>query len=391
MAYVAGPLAEMSCISPATYTPPALGDCGRQLTRNEAVPNRPTNFSATTQSGYKVLFQWDHVSLSGDTYRLEAYEGGVWGVVQDNITEKQFQRVWEPRQAALHRVRTKRSGLLSLPSDSTLGRTLARVLFQGEGGGPGVVDAQNNPIAGAEVIVYDVLSKAILARGTTDAQGKAVFNDIEWPRLVMATADPMRDTNNVELFTDDFQTLSGSWVQLEGSGSLSVVDDANARNGKALRVSGYAVLEHSENIAIDEEALYRIRVAVRQVSDPTSGGKQLFLGVSGVAANGTTRINTTGEDSYSSQHSFAASGDTLGVSDTFTEFVGYFWYGGTPAGAKSPTRSTPGLLFCQVAYIRPWLVVNASSGNGVVHVDYVVIEKLGTNENPAEAWHHLVV
>jgi hypothetical protein len=274
-------------------------------------------------------------------------------------------------------------------SSAISGKTLSRLSIQDAQGGAGVKDASGNPIVGAKVFIKDALSGTLLGVVTTDSSGKATF-DADWPRMLSVDFEPQRDNAFTQVFANNFTSLSANWVKLEGSGSASVVSDANASDGYALEASGYVYYEHNQNIQLDAEALYRIRAKIRQVSNPSSGGKAIYVGVTGVASDGTTRININGANAYTSQHYFAADGDTLSVSSTYTEFVGYFWYGGKPAGGKKPDRTDPGLLYPNVAYIRPVFALN-SSGNGVARIDYIIIEKVSSNEATVTSKHHIIL
>jgi hypothetical protein len=269
------------------------------------------------------------------------------------------------------------------------GKTYSRLSIQDAQGGAGVKDASGNPIAGAKVFIKDALSGTLLGVVTTDSSGKATF-DAFWPYALSVDFEPQRDNTFQQVFADNFTSLSGNWVKLTGTGSASVVSDANASDGYALEANGYVYYEHNQNIQLDREAIYRIRAKVRQVSDPTTGGKAIYVGVTGVASDGTTRININGANAYTSQHYFAADGDTLSVGSTYTEFVGYFWYGGKPAGGKKPNRNDPGLLYPNIAYIRPVFVLN-SNGNGVARIDYVIIEKVSSNETTVTSKNHVIL
>jgi hypothetical protein len=294
------------------------------------------------------------------------------------------------RVAKFYKTRWKWGSYTSSSYSSVIvGKTYSRLSIQDAQGGAGVKDASGNPIAGAKVFIKDALSGTLLGVATTDSSGKATF-DADWPRMLSVDFEPGRDNAFTQVFADNFTSLSANWVKLEGSGSASVVSDANASDGYALEASGYVYYEHNQNIQLDAEALYRIRAKIRQVSDPSSGGKAIYVGVTGVASDGTTRININGANAYTSQHYFAADGDTLSVSSTYTEFVGYFWYGGKPAGGKKPDRTDPGLLYPNVAYIRPVFALN-SSGNGVARIDYIIIEKVSSNEATVTSKHHIIL
>lgn len=275
-------------------------------------------------------------------------------------------------------------------SNVALGKTKSRLSIQDAQGGAGVKDASGNPISGADVFVKDQFSEQLISVLTTDASGKASLDIPDWPRAVSVDFEPGRSNAYTAIFTDNFTSLSSNWVKKTGSGTASVVSDAQASDGYALQASGFVWYEHNQNIPVDPLKLYRIRARVRQTQDPTSGGKGIYIGVSGIASDGTTYININGANDYSSQHYFAAAGDTLTV-DGYTEFVGYFWYCGKPAGQKSPNRESPGYLYPNVAYIRPLFALNYQDGNGVARLDYIIIEEVSSSEATVQSKHHIIV
>lgn len=392
MSYVAGPCKEISSNAlVASYSPPACTSVGGQIARDEDIPNIPTGLVTSYASGQDIPWSWNHINVSGDIYQLEAFEGNAWTTVASGIASKSYTRSgWGYRKIANYRVRTSRGGRLSEPSSVTTGKTNAQLLIQDAQGGAGVLDANNQAIVGASIAVKNEFDDTLITVLTSDAGGKASA-ELDWPKRVYVDFQPNRDHSLPSIFADNFIALSGNWVKLTGSGTASIVDDANAGDGKALRISGPATYEHNQNITLTADFLYRVRIGIRQVSNPSSGGKLFYVGVSGVASDGTTRINTVGADDYASQHYFAASGDSLAVASTFTEYVGYFWYASTTAGAKSPDRESPGYLYPQVAKFRPIFVVNSASGDGVVNIDYLIIEQVTSDEATVTSKNHIVV
>jgi hypothetical protein len=369
---------------------------GRVLLAGYAFPNLDGfSFWQSANTASSITFAWsDFVREGVRDIQAEIYEGDVETNLSLLTTTSpgatSYSRTGlSQRTAKFYKARAKWGAYTSQYSSVIIGKTLSRLSIQDAQGGAGVKDASGNPIAGAKVFIKDALSGTLLGVATTDSSGKATF-DADWPRMLSVDFEPGRDNAFTQVFADNFTTLSSNWVKLEGGGSASVVSDANASDGYALEASGYVYYEHNQNIQLDAEALYRIRAKIRQVSDPTTGNKAIYVGVTGVASNGTTRININGANAYTSQHYFAADGDTLSVSSTYTEFVGYFWYGGKPAGGKKPDRTDPGLLYPNVAYIRPVFALN-SSGNGVARIDYIIIEKVSSNEATVTSKHHIIL
>jgi hypothetical protein len=356
-------------------------------------PSAPFQSAATISS---ITLAWSFVRESVQDIQTEIYEGDVETNMSLLTTTSAGATSYTrsglgQRVAKVYKTRWKWGSYTGSSYSSVIsGKTLSRLSIQDAQGGAGVKDASGNPIAGAKVFIKDALSGTLLGVATTDSSGKATF-DADWPRMLSVDFEPQRDNAFTQVFADNFTTLSSNWVKLEGGGSASVVSDANASDGYALEANGYVWYEHNQNIQLDREALYRIRAKIRQVSNPTTGNKAIYVGITGVASDGTTRININGVNSYANQHYFAADGDTLSVSSTYTEFVGYFWYGGKPAGGKSPNRTNPGLLYPSIAYIRPLFILNHLNGNGVARIDYVIIEKVSSNEATVTSKHHIIL
>ena len=175
---------------------------------------------------------------------------------------------------------------------------------------------------------------------------------------------------------DAFPTTTSSnqpaWKSISGTGSVSLSSDSE---GDYLRVSGgMRWYEYQENIPFNPNSKYKISCRVRQISDPTSGGKWIYCGVSGVAADGITRINVKGENNAGNQHYFAASANSLTAGSGYTTFSGYFKGNGTPAGGKKPDPNLPGKMYPGVAYIRPLFILNYNGGDGIADIEFEILE-----------------
>ena len=182
----------------------------------------------------------------------------------------------------------------------------------------------------------------------------------------LATRSPWRES---------FEKLPSDWIFVAGDLSrLSLVDDASSTGGKVLRASGYVWLVFPLNIPFDPNATYKISGRVRQVQDPTSGGKAIYIGVEGVAADGSTLVNIQGQNTHSSQHYIAASYDQLVAGSGWVEFTGYFRGWAATGSGKSPSLASPGRLHQNVRYIRPLFILNYAGGDGVADIDHLTLE-----------------
>jgi len=187
--------------------------------------------------------------------------------------------------------------------------------------------------------------------------------------LVSASANPTS-------FLESFQSGNlAQWTNHGGSGELSVVSASNSlTGGKVLRIGNnsgddQAWLIHKQNIPFDPSALYRIKFRVRR----TAGTGTVYLGLAGVASDGTTWVSTSGTNSTSSQHYVAAHSQNPGAG--WTEYVGYVK--GTAAAGQTGTNppvTAPLKLHQNVKYIRPLIIANYPNAAGVMEVDYCSIE-----------------
>ena len=220
------------------------------------------------------------------------------------------------------------------------------------------------------VIVYDGKIQ------TRDAAGNVTISDgvVQADGLEIG----MRDSA-LAGFTDPFDdpVSVSQWVNYGGTGVRSIATVSDAQTGSAvLRVAGgQAWLIHPRNIPYDPKALYRITVRVRQVSGASN--TQVYAGVAGVAADGTTFVNRDGNDLYSSQHYLAVSGTSLTAGAGWQDFVGYF--SGTAATGDAtahPESSAPGALHQNVRYFRPLVLVNYTGGTGTAEVDVYSVQRI---------------
>lgn len=179
-----------------------------------------------------------------------------------------------------------------------------------------------------------------------------------------------------ETSTDN--TLESIWYRTSGSGVASVGVDSDGTT--FLRANGYVWYIWQENILFNPGSTYKISCRVRQVSDPTSpttSDKYVYCGWAGIASNGITKLNYSGNDSYSSQHYQAACSQTYAAGSGWQTLVGYTsgLSSGNGSGCGPYPLSSPGKMYKDVKFIRPLFILNYSSGNGVADMDYFRVEK----------------
>lgn len=126
------------------------------------------------------------------------------------------------------------------------------------------------------------------------------------------------------------------------------------------------------------EKLYKQTVRVRR----TAGTGLIYVGVEGVAADGTTLVNTGGSNDHGSQHYITAAG--VGLASTFVEYDGFITGYAASGSSGSGTISTPGTLHEDAYYMQPMLLVNYSNATGITDIEYMRIEEVDADGNLVE-------
>lgn len=175
------------------------------------------------------------------------------------------------------------------------------------------------------------------------------------------------------IFNDDFATLSANWANVVTTGATATRPTVS---GGIMTTLSYTILEHLNNIPYDPDSLYRVRVRAAQGAS-SGGSASLYLGICGIAANGTSRVNINGSNAISSQFYFAARAQTtdLGVYKLFT---GYFMgSSGSPTGNEAPALTAPGPMHTNAKFVRPLLYLGYQNSTSAVSlVDYVEVDQV---------------
>ena len=177
------------------------------------------------------------------------------------------------------------------------------------------------------------------------------------------------------VFFDDMRQQN--WVRVIGNGAFHFnTTDNRIETGSSMLVKDpdgqVAWLVSPEKIAFDPTKLYRITFRVRRGSG-TEG--QLYLGLMGYAADKTTRVNTSGQNTHASQHYVVASGlaQSSVPSDQWGIYVGYV-KGKASIGSSiaKPNLSDPAVLHENVRYISPYVIANYGTINDGVGAEILV-------------------
>ena len=219
-------------------------------------------------------------------------------------------------------------------------------------------------------VVFKRLQQAMRGQATDVAQ--AIQDGDEATQIIAVAAQQQAQGIFFQTFEDP---VEADWTVHEGYGTVSYPTNGVV-GGKAFRsVGGNMWLAYPGNIPFDPARLYRFRARARLIVAPTNPANDWFYyGFEGVAADGTTLVNVAGADTYTNQH-YAIGADmgayTLGEWQEFT----YYFKGTAATGVGGgATPQTAGKTHQNVRYMRPMFLLNFSSGDGTMEIDYLAIE-----------------
>ena len=181
---------------------------------------------------------------------------------------------------------------------------------------------------------------------------------------------------NSTLLNEQFTTgFASNWTNRSGGGNASQGAGQGSTDGSYVYFGDNSgndqvwYVRTGALIAYDPAKLYRMRVRART----TAGAGVCYIGLEGVAANGTTIVDPDGA-SNGIGHYFVVSGALL--DKDWTEYAG-FVQGKAATGDASarPSFSAPGKMNNNVAFVRPVIISNYPAQPGYTDVDYCILEE----------------
>lgn len=153
----------------------------------------------------------------------------------------------------------------------------------------------------------------------------------------------------------------------------TVVASASAMGGYALQKTGSvnAWLEDwNAKQAYDPTALYRFTARVRIISSSSASGSGFYWGLVGLAADGTTYVNTTGANSYSSQQ-WVTQNTRPPATGEWVDYTVYYSgiSTGNPSGAGTSPLA-PRSVQANTRFFVPGMILDYPNGNGVWEVSH---------------------
>lgn len=140
--------------------------------------------------------------------------------------------------------------------------------------------------------------------------------------------------------------------------------------GGVLRCAGAATLVHRALIPVDATKTYRVLARYRQHTNQTTGGRDIKVGLCGIAEDGITVVDLSAGTTLSSQHTLTANNASA---TGWVELNGY-WKGRAGTGTVAGTLAAPGAFQTNVRYVRLMAQFNSASGDGIQELDQLELD-----------------
>ena len=208
-----------------------------------------------------------------------------------------------------------------------------------------------------------------------------------------------------QIFKEDFSSytsvteVSNNWDFTSGSLTISsgdafVTDEGHITGDKALQVGNnsgndFVRIHTKTQFKYDPTKLYEFEIRIKGMNYQNDNAP-LYFGLNGLAANGTTYINTSGNDVLSSQHYFVASAKQLNADDKYVVLRGYISGHTREGGNYVGTSVNRALINHARAYegvekFEVLLLINYGGdtfdGIGETIVDYIKVTEYTADDN----------
>lgn len=193
-----------------------------------------------------------------------------------------------------------------------------------------------------------------------------------------ATSISVNAPQTVQLYSTAFDT-AGTWRSLSTDGNATdlgaatIVSDAG---DNAARGTGYTILESTTELPYDPTLTYRVSATIRTATAPTTGTSNVYVGLTGIRADGT-RCNINGAAAVSSQIYCAARGTA--PTATYTTFTGYVSGTATPGDAGPNTDpASPQKVRPEIVRVRPLVYLLYTATDGVQYMTSFTVHTVPT-------------
>jgi hypothetical protein len=204
-------------------------------------------------------------------------------------------------------------------------------------------------------------------------RGKEVFRE-DWSGYGAVS----NITDNWVAKDGDF-TTNGSFETAKGhiTGTRCFEKGDNSGNDELYAYSRSFIKYNPRNI-------YEIEVRIKSEHDSTGAE---YVGFVGWKADKTTKVSTTGANSFDNAHYITLSGYDQTTTEKWQTFRGYVSGNSTTAAVQSNNINTASTAYTDVAFISPMFLINYNDQAGEVLIDHIVVREFTTDIPNATNWY----
>jgi len=204
-------------------------------------------------------------------------------------------------------------------------------------------------------------------------RGKEVFRE-DWSGYGAVS----NITDNWVANEGDF-TTNGSFETAKGhiTGTRCFEKGDNSGNDTLYAYSRNFIKYNPRNI-------YEIEVRIK--SEHNSDGAE-YVGFVGWKADKTTKVSTSGADTFNAAHYITLSAYDQTTVDKWETFRGYVSGNSTTAAVQSNDINTAVTAYNDVAFITPMFLINHNDEEGEVLIDHIVVREFTTDIPNAKNWY----
>lgn len=138
-------------------------------------------------------------------------------------------------------------------------------------------------------------------------------------------------------------------------------------------------------IKYNPKSIYEIEVRIKSSG---SGLGTDYVGFTGYASNKTTKINTSGANSFGSAHYITLKEYDQEGNDEFETYRGYVTgYGTSGVGEQSNNINQPSAAYDGIKFISPMFLLHHDDVRGITQIDYIVVREYETDIPNARGWY----
>lgn len=138
-----------------------------------------------------------------------------------------------------------------------------------------------------------------------------------------------------------------------------------------------------ELIPYDYTKLYEFEIRLKR----NGGSGTAYFGFVGYAADGVTKINTSGSNSTSSSHYVSLSGYSFpNGGDEYSVHRGYVSGYSSSAGGQKNDPNRPAYAYNGIKFLAPFIICNHNGQSGVTRVDYVKVTEVSSDIPSQHTW-----